>query len=143
MMIDEINKEIISCMKNGDKNKASILRMIISEAKNLAISNVRDVNDDDVVKACKKLIKGSNVTLEAAKRQGRNDVVMSTMNEINVYSKYVPKMMTEAEIEGVVKNIMLGLEDKSFSNLMKESMKKLRGKADGKIVASICKKVTE
>lgn len=142
-MIDEINKEIISCMKNKDKNKANILRMIISEAKNYAISNVRDVNDDDVIKACKKLIKGCNVTLDAAKKQGRNDVVISTMNEINVYSKYVPKMMTEEEVEGVVKNIMLGLEDKSFSSLMKESMKKLKGKAEGKIVAAVCKKVVK
>ncbi len=143
MMIDEITKEIVSCMKNKEKERAKKLRMIISEAKNLAISNVRDVNDEDVIKACKKLVKSCNATLEAAKNNGREDIVNEVTKEINIYSKYIPKMMNEDEVEGVIKNIMIGLEDKSFSNLMKESMKKLRGKADGKVVATVCKKVAK
>lgn len=139
MLIDVLNDKVKAAMRVRDTFTANKLRMIIASAKGMAKSAVRDVSDDDVVKSCQRLSKDANIVLEAAERLGREDVISDCKKELAIYSEYIPKMMGEDEVKAAISEIIKNENPSNFGALMKSAMPKLKGRADGKMVASVCK----
>ena len=139
MLIDVLNDKVKAAVRIRDTFTANKLRMIIASAKGMAKSAVRDVSDDDVIKSCQRLSKDANIVLEAAEKQGREDVISECKKEISIYSEYIPKMMGEDEVKAAISEIIKNENPSNFGALMKFAMPKLKGKADGKMVSSVCK----
>ena len=139
MLIDVLNDKVKAAMRARDTFTANKLRMIIASAKGMAKSDVRDVSDNDVVKSCQRLSKDANIVLEAAEKQGREDVISECKKELAIYSEYIPKMMGEDEVKASISEIVKNENPSNFGALMKSAMQNLKGKADGKIVANVCK----
>lgn len=139
MLIDVLNDKVKASMRARDTFTANKLRMIIASAKGIAKSAVRDVSDDDVIKSCQRLSKDVNIVLEAAEKQGREDIASECKKELAIYSEYIPKMMNADEIKAAISEIVKNENPSNFGALMKFAMQNLKGKADGKMVASVCK----
>ena len=139
MLIDVLNDKVKAAMRVRDTFTANKLRMIIASAKGMAKSAVRDVSDGDVIMSCQRLSKDANIVLEAAKRQGREDVISECKKELAIYSEYIPKMMNVDEVRTAISEIVKNENPSNFGALMKSAMQSLKGKADGKMVANVCK----
>ena len=139
MLIDVLNDKVKAAMRVRDMFTANKLRMIIASAKGMAKSAVRDVSDGDVIMSCQRLSKDANIVLEAAERQGREDVISECKKELAIYSEYIPKMMGEDEVKMAISEIVKSEKPSNFGVLMKSAMQSLKGKADGKMVANVCK----
>jgi uncharacterized protein YqeY len=83
-------------------------------------------------------------SIEQFRNAGRNELAEQEENELKILMGYLPKQLTEIEVESIIKNIaeQTGAKTKEdFSKLMPASMKELKGKADGKVVKSIVEKI--
>ena len=115
--IDELLKEKIK-IRVENPVRSSMLGMIVDNAKKLAKSQMRDVADDDITVAAKKM---KNETLKAIDdyKKGNGDY-SHLENEILILEEFIPKGMTEEQIFAEVDKIVssLSVEQRLLKNVM-------------------------
>ncbi|MFV0362212.1 MAG: GatB/YqeY domain-containing protein [Suipraeoptans sp.] len=142
--IDEVRKDMISAMKAGDKETKESLSMLLSALKNKAIDKREDLTAEEEIQVILKEIKQTKETIETTPAE-RSDIISDCEKRIAVLEKYAPKMMSEDEITGVIKEVLaeLGIDSptgKDKGLIMKNLMPKVKGKSDGKLVNELVQK---
>ena len=140
-MIDVIRKEMMTAMKNKDKERKESLSMLLSALKNAQIDKREELTEAEENTIIAKEIKQTKETLEMTPAD-RTDIIEECEKRIAVLEQYAPKMMDEAEIKEVIAGVLSGLgidapTPKDKGRIMKELMPKVKGKADGKLVNDI------
>ena len=105
---DKIDNDYKSSLKSKDKNKISTFRLILSAIKDLDISNrsgsnKKKTDDDDIKKLIKKMIKQRCESIELYNKSNRSDLLEVEKNELNIWSSYLPKQMSEDETKKICK----------------------------------------
>ncbi len=101
-----------------------------------------ELEEADELKLLSKAVKQRKESAETYKVQGREDLATVEDGEIEVINRYLPKMLTEAELEAEVDAIMRetgasGMKD--MGKVMGIASQKLAGKADGKAISVLVK----
>ena len=135
-MNNKISEDLKETMKNGDKFKLSVLRMLKSalllEAK--AVSKDHELTDEEVIKVIKKQVKTRKDSIAEYQKYERLDEVESLEKEVEVLNAYLPEEMTEEEIVKVIEEV--------FDMVKPTSMKELNQKitnADMSLVSKLVK----
>ena len=139
--IDEVRADIVKAMKAGDKGRKDTLSLLLSALKNKAIDKREDLTPEEETQVILKEIKQVKETLDMTPAD-REDIIKECTERLNVLNGYAPKMMDEAEIRGVIKDVLkeAGIDTptaKDKGKIMKVLMPKVKGKADGKLVNDI------
>ncbi len=144
----DIKKEIEESIRSRDRDRLITLRNIISEFTNEAItkggSRDEDVSDETALKVITKLAKQRRDSIEQFEKAGRDDLAQKERYELSILEKYMPKQMTEEEIEKYVQKKIAELKissNKEIGMLMSTVMKDLKGKANGQIVKRVVEKL--
>lgn len=143
-MLKKIEKDMMSALKNKEKEKAGSLRLIISKCKNKAIELGRDLSDPEVIKVLQTAAKQHKESIKMYKEGNRNDLVEQETTELGFVEDYLPSMMDEVEVKELIKQIIeeVGATDMSdFGKVMPNVMKKGAGKIDGSLAQSIVKEL--
>ena len=143
-MLKKIEKDMLSALKNKEKEKAGYLRLIISKCKNKAIELGRDLSDSEVIKVLQTAAKQHKESIKMYKEGNRNDLVEQETTELGFVEDYLPSMMDEVEVKELIKQIIeeVGATDMSdFGKVMPNVMKKGAGKIDGSLAQSIVKEL--
>ena len=146
MLFDQINTDIKEAMKARDKVRLETLRNIkkvFLEAKTAPGAN-DTLDDAQALKILQKLAKQGTDSAALYNTQNRPDLAEAEMAQVNVIESYLPKQMSEAEIETVVKEIIAqtGAQSmKDMGKVMGVASKQLAGKADGKVISEIVKRL--
>ena len=133
-------------MKARDKVRLEALRNIkkvFIEAKTAPGAN-DTLEDAQALKILQKLAKQGHDSADLYTSQNRPDLAEEEMAQVNVIESYLPKQMSEEEIEAVVKEIIAqtGAQSmKEMGKVMGIASKQLAGKADGKKISEIVKKL--
>lgn len=106
----------------------------------------RDSNlpDSEVIKIMQKLAKERRETAEVYKNAGREELANKELAEADVIEKYLPKAMTEAEVEELVKVAITEVGATSMKEMglvIKNVSAKANGRTDGKTISSIVKRL--
>lgn len=106
----------------------------------------RDSNlpDSEVIKIMQKLAKERRETAEVYKNAGREELANKELAEADVIEKYLPKAMTEAEVEELVKVAITEIGATSMKEMglvIKNVSAKANGRTDGKTISSIVKRL--
>ncbi len=140
MIIDKINSQIIDDYKSGNSDR----RVLLQTLKASLLNRQKELKDgytkEEEVKVLKNELKQRQEALEQFESAARDDLARKNQAEIDVISQMLPELMSEEEIDKVVREKVASLQDKSFGNAMKETMQELKGRADGKIVSELVKK---
>ena len=146
MLFDQVSKDIVAAMKAKDKVRLEALRNIkkvFIEAKTAPGAN-DTLDDAAALKILQKLAKQGNDSAALYKGQNREDLAEAELaQEANIES-YLPKPMSSEEIENAVKDIIsqTGASSiKEMGKVMGIASKQLAGKADGKTISEIVKKL--
>ena len=146
MLYDQVSNDIKEAMKARDKVRLETLRNIkkvFIEAKTAPGAN--DTLEDAVaMKILAKLAKQGKESAETFKQQNRKDLAEAELSQVKVIEEYLPKPLTEEEIETQVKEIIAqtgASSIKEMGKVMGAASKKMAGKADGKIISDIVKKL--
>lgn len=142
---DKINEDLKASMKSGDKLRLETIRSIRALILEYEKSGVtKDLGPDEELQMLSSAVKKRKDSIEQYRNAGRNDLADKEEAEMKIIMEYMPKPLTEAEIEETVKRLAseIGATGKNdFPKLMPLAMKELKGKADGKMVKSFVEKV--
>ncbi|HTG69206.1 MAG TPA: GatB/YqeY domain-containing protein [Candidatus Udaeobacter sp.] len=134
---ERLTDEMKQAMKNQDKFKLSVIRMMRASVKNLEIDLKRPLDDKEVLDILSREIKQRKDSLQEFKKAGRDDLVAGLEVEIEIISQYLPEQLTEEEIQEIVTQTIheLGASSKAdMGKVMSALLPKTKGRADGKLV---------
>lgn len=147
-MRKEIDSLLKEAMLNKDKVRVEVLRAIKTAFMNWRTSadNVgKELTDADEVKILLKMKSQREDSIAQYKVVGRNDLVESETNELNVLMEYIPAQTSEEDIINVTKEIANEIKEVNGSVSMKDMrtvLSKVQAKyptANGKIVSDVLK----
>ena len=144
MLLKQIEKDMMEALKNKDRVKAGVLRLLISKCKNKAIEVGHELSDQEVIKVLQGAAKQHKESIRMYKEGNRDDLVDAEMNELQIVESYLPSMMSEDEVRRLVENIIeeVGASQMSdFGKVMPLVMKRGAGKVDGSLAQSIVKEL--
>ena len=145
-IFEKVNEDIKTAMKERDKVALDTLRNIkkvFLEAKTAPGAN-DTLEDADALKIIQKLAKQGKESAQTYIDAGRQDLADAELAQVSVIERYLPEQLSEAEIEKMVKTIIEqtgAASMKDMGKVMGMANKQLAGKADGKTISGIVKKL--
>ena len=140
--------QVMSVMKDAMKAKdEALLRGLraikaeIIKAKTEPGANGQ-INEEQEQKLLQKLVKQRRDSLEIYQQQNRADLAQKELEEIAVIEKFLPKQLTQEELEAAIAAIITETGATAISDLgrvMGVASKQLSGKAEGKTIAATVK----
>ena len=146
ILFDQISEDIKAAMKARDKVRLETLRNIkkvFLEEKTAPGAN-DTLADADALKIIAKLAKQGKETAKTYSDAGRQDLADAELAQVEVLESYLPKQLSQEEIEAEVKRIIAEVGAKSMKEMgkvMGSASKQLAGKADGRVISEIVKKL--
>ena len=142
---EKLNADIKSSMLAKDKLRLSALRAIKSafliESSKGSSNEISDqVAQNIVVKLHKQRIEAHKIY----KEQDRQDLADEELDQAKVLEDYLPKQLSETEVESILKSIIdkVGASSPSdMGKVMGSAMGQLKGKADGQLISTLVKKL--
>lgn len=136
--IDDVRSAMVAAMKAKDKERKEALSLLLASLKNVAIDKRADLTEEEENQVVLKEIKQTKETLETTPAD-RVDIIEQCKLRIAIFEEFSPKMMDEAEITSIIKEVLTSLSietptAKDKGKIMKELMPRVKGKADGKLV---------
>lgn len=145
-LFDQISEDIKSAMKARDKVRLETLRNIkkvFLEAKTAPGAN-DTLEDADALKIIQKLAKQGRESAATFTEKDRQDLADSELAQVSVIEGYLPQQLSEQEIEAAVSAIIAetgaqGMKD--MGKVMGMASKQMAGRADGRTISTIVKKM--
>lgn len=145
MLEDIIQQDIKAAMLAKDSVALASVRAIkaaILLAK--TAENGKPVDDAEIVKIIQKLVKQRKESAEIYSQQNRPELADNELAEVAVMERYLPKQLSEAEIEEALKGIIAQVGATSMADMgkvMGTATKALAGQADGKVISALVRKL--
>ncbi len=140
---DKLQSDMKTAMKEKDKFRLSVIRMLRSEIKNLEISSSSEsLPEDELIDLISKEKKKRQDSLEEYRQAGKEDVVKDLEKEISILDEYLPEQLTDDELSDIIKEAISQVSAESMSDMgkvMQQVMPQVTGKADGKKVNQLVK----
>jgi len=140
---ERIVSDLTASMKAQDTARTSTLRMVKAAIMNRQIEKGGPLEDEEVSKLLRSLVKQRRDSIEQYEKAGRKELVDKEAAEIEVIEVYLPKAASREEIEAVVKEAITSTGATSMKDMgavMKAAQAALTGKnADGRTVSEIVK----
>ena len=149
-MEKKIQNDIMNAMKSKDEITLKTLRGVKTAIMQYKTSSTfkgdRDagLSDSEVIKIMQKLAKERKETAEVYKNAGRTELAEQELTEANIIEQYLPKAMSESEVEELVKASISELGATSMKEMglvIKDVNSKANGRTDGKTISTIVKRL--
>ena len=141
-MIEKLDKDMIEAMKNKEKDRLTVIRMVKAALKQEQIDHKKEINDDLLIDVVTKQIKMRKDSITEFEKGNRKDLIEKTEEEIKVLENYLPEQLSMEEVIKIIDEIMDEVKpesSKDMGKVMKEEKTKLKRKTDMKEVLSIIK----
>ncbi|WP_027407846.1 GatB/YqeY domain-containing protein [Anoxybacteroides tepidamans] len=137
-LLERLNDDMKQAMKNKEKEKLSVIRMVKASLQNEAIKlGKSQLSEDEELTVLSRELKQRKDSLQEFENAGRSDLADKTKEEIRILELYMPKQLTEEELTEIVKQTIaeVGASSKAdMGKVMGAIMPKVKGKADGSLV---------
>lgn len=139
-----IQKDLVQGMKDHQEHTVSALKSVktaIMEVKT-APGGKKELEDGDIIKIIQKLVKQRKESMDIYSQAGRSELAANEQQEMFVLMNYLPKMLTESEVEEIVAKTIADLGAttmKDMGKVMGFINKTYSGQVDGSMVSRIVK----
>lgn len=143
-LLDQIKNDMKEAMKAKEVEKRDALRLLLSAFKQVEVDERKELTDEDVSKIIQKQVKQRQDSAAQYKEAGRDDLLAKEESEIATFMVYMPKQLDDAELEAAVAAIISQVcaeSMKDMGKVMGSASKSLAGKADGKRINEVVKKL--
>ncbi len=141
----KVMQALKEAMKEKNKDKLDALRAIKSAILlEKTKGSSKELTEADEMKILQRLVKQRKESAEIYQQQNREDLAQVELNQIKVIESFLPEQMNEAEIEAEVKKIIMetgATSMRDMGKVMGIATKKMAGRADGKSISQIVKKL--
>ena len=139
---DQLNEDIKVAMKAREAEKLAALRLMLSAVKQREVDERITLDDAGVVALVEKMIKQRKDSISQYEKAARQDLADKEKYEISVIETYLPKQLSQSEVEAVIAEAIASTGAKSAADMGKVMgvvKPKLAGKADMGKVSGIVK----
>jgi len=137
-LLERLNNDMKQAMKNKEKDKLSVIRMVKASMQNEAIKlGTNELTEDAELTVLSREVKQRKDSLHEFDKAGRQDLVDKLRTELEILELYLPKQLSEEELSEIVKETIseVGATSKAeMGKVMAAIMPKVKGKADGSLV---------
>jgi uncharacterized protein len=137
-LLEKLNQDMKQAMKNKEKDKLIVIRMVKAALQNEAIKlGKKDLSEEEDLSVLSRELKQRKDSLQEFKKADRLDLVEKTQAEIDVLVDYMPEQLSEDELFEIVKQTVSEVNATSKADMgkvMGALMPKVKGKADGSLV---------
>jgi len=141
---DRLQKDMQKAAKERNPLALSALRMALAEIKNREIEARGELPDAAIEKALASMVKRQRESIELFLKGNRPELAEKERAEIAVLSAYLPEGLSGAEIESLAREAIESAGARSPSDMgrvMKELMPRVAGRADGKLVSEVVRRL--
>lgn len=139
-MREQVLNDIIKAMKEKDKEKLAVLRMVKGAMQLEEINKKRELTTEEMIGVFSKQIKTRKESIIDFEKGNRQDLIDQANLEINILNEYMPEQLTDEEVKNIIEEAFCILNPTGTSDMgkiMKEITPKLKGKADMSSVSKI------
>ncbi len=146
-IVDRINADFTKAMKAGDKVKLETLRSLRAALKDKEIAlrgQGKKLSDEEILASITSAAKKRRESIDEFTKAGRTERAEEERKELKIIEEYLPEQLSPEEIETKVRAVIeqTGAESmKDMGKVMASVMPELKGRADGKEVQNIVKKL--
>jgi uncharacterized protein YqeY len=138
---DQLNEDIKTAMKARDQDKLGALRLMLSAVKQREVDERITLDDAGVIAVVEKMIKQRRESIAQFEKAARQELADREKAEIAVLEAYLPKQLSQAEVEAVIAEAIASTGAKGAADMGKVMgvvKPRLAGKADmGKVSALV------
>jgi len=130
----KLDTELKDAMRSGDEMRKQNVRMILSAIRLLEVEKGQKLDEAGIIAIIRKEVKSRSEALEDAKKANRNDLVEQAMNEAKYLESFLPRQLSEDELEGIIHETIHEIGATSGADMgkvMKAVMPKVQGLAPG------------
>lgn len=141
-MVEKLKADMIQAMKEKDKERLTVIRMVKAAMDLEHIDRKREINDELLIDVVSKQVKMREESILEFEKGNRKDLIEKTKKEIEILKAYLPEQLSESEVVEEIEKIFAEVKPESVKDMgkvMKEATAKLRGRADMKKVSEIIK----
>jgi uncharacterized protein YqeY len=136
-LLEILNSDMKQAMKDKEKGKLSVIRMVKSSLQNEQINLGRELTDDEMLTVLTREMKQRKDSLQEFNKASRQDLAEGVQEEIIILTKYMPSQLSEEEVRQLIIETIsqVGASSKAdMGKVMGALMPKVKGKADGALV---------
>ncbi len=141
---EQLLEDLKNAMKDKDVVKKNTVQMTRAAVLQIEKDNSITLDDDGIIDVIAKEVKKRRDVLPEYEKSGRQDLIDGLRAEIDVLLKYLPQQLTEEELEVYVRKALDetgAVSVRDMGKVMQAVMPKVRGRADGKMINMIVKKI--
>lgn len=138
-MLEKLKNDLVTAMKEKNKEKLNTLRAVKGAIQMEVINNKKEENDELLLDVVNKQIKMRNDSILEFEKAGREDLIASYKSEIDILNEYMPRRLTEEEIEEILDSAIEKVgatTPKDLGLVMREVTPLLKNKCDMKSVTN-------
>ncbi|HCO18193.1 GatB/YqeY domain-containing protein [Gudongella oleilytica] len=141
---DKLMEEFKSSMRNKDTIRKNTVTMVRAAIKQREVDERIELGDEEVLEIISKQLKEKKMAIEEFRKGNRQDLVDLTEAEMSILLEYLPKQLSEEEVEQIVRETIdeIGATSlKEIGTIMKTVMPKVKGRADGNMINQAVRKI--
>ena len=138
----QIQEDMKSSMRAGDKSRLSVVRMLLAAIKQREVDERTETTDAAVLQIIEKQIRQRRESATQFTAGGRADLADKEISEIAVLQTWLPSALSAEELDTLIDEVMTASAAttmKDMGRVMGEASKELAGKADGKTISAVVK----
>jgi uncharacterized protein len=139
----QIISDLTNSMKAQDAPRTSTLRMVKAAMMNREIEKGGELDDEEMLKLLRSLVKQRRDSVEQYEKGGRKDLADKELAEIGIIEVYLPQAASQEEIAAAVSTAIADTGASSMKDMgrvMKTAQAALKGKnADGRMLSETVK----
>lgn len=143
----KIKQDLNEAMKAHDEAAKRGLRAVLAAIQLAKTDGSGDaVEGDREIKLLQRLVKQRRESADIYEKGNRPELAAIELEEIAVIEKYLPKQMSEAELESALRDIIAqtgATSARDMGKVMGAANKAFAGKAEGKMIAAVTKRLLE
>ena len=137
-MYDSIKSEIVKAMKEHNKERLNVLRMVKAAVDLEHIDNKVEINDELVLSVVLKQVKMRDDSIEQYSKTSRSDLVEKETLELNILKEFLPKPLTDSEVDELISEAIDEIKPegmKDMGKVMGYLSPKVKGRTDQKALS--------
>ena len=102
MLKAQIQDDMKTAMKAGDKDRLKVVRLVLAAIKQVEVDERRELEDRDVLATLEKMVKQRKDSAEQYRAGGREDLATAELAEIEILAAYLPEKLSDEALDALI-----------------------------------------
>lgn len=138
-LLNQLESDLQDAMRERDKIRLTVLRLLKSALKNYQIEVGHDLSNQEVLSILQKEAKKRQEAAQAYEQAGRVEQAQEERDELATIESYLPEQMSEADVTKVVAEVIAATpaDQRQMGPIIGQVRAKTEGQADGALIAKL------